>query len=245
MEVRDFYEQGPDTLWITIHDGLLWWAFAHGHVRWEERLRKRLPRRRITIAPWRCTDASGAPLAIQGLSTRLTSVSRYQGTICAVEDGAAYLLRKLNAEPDPLVAKAEALRAELIETAGALIAMLHHHDFEILVDLLFTGSGWRRRSVLGGSEADIDLLVEQVITGERAFVQVKSRASAQVLDDYAKRFRAYPGVGRMFFVCHSPARSLLERAASPPDGVDLWFADELATKAVQAGLFDWLVERVR
>jgi hypothetical protein len=31
-EVRDFYELGEDTLWVTIADGHLHWAFAEGEV---------------------------------------------------------------------------------------------------------------------------------------------------------------------------------------------------------------------
>ena len=52
--------------------------------------------------------------------------------------------------------------------------LLHQDDFETLVDLIFARGGWHRVSALGGNEADIDLAVEQSLTGERAFVQVKS-----------------------------------------------------------------------
>src|SRR5262245_24917909 len=52
-EIRDFYEQGSETLWITIHDGKLWWCFAAPAVTWTEDAKGRLPRRRKTIGPWR------------------------------------------------------------------------------------------------------------------------------------------------------------------------------------------------
>ncbi|MBI1292373.1 hypothetical protein GC173_14225 [bacterium] len=244
-EMRDFYEQGPNTLWITIHEGKLWWAFAEPRVAWKSALKGKLPRRRKTVGPWRSTDRHGAPLLVRNLSTRLSSVGAYRGTICAVEH-AEYLIRKLNGEPEPLVSRAEQLRKELVKTAHALIATLHHHDFEVLVDIIFAASGWRRIGVLGETEADLDLLVEQTATGERAFVQVKSQASAKVFDDYVQRFRDFEGATRMFFVCHSPAANLVARAAAaPPEGVDLWLGEVLAEKAIRAGLFDWLVERTR
>ena len=31
-ELKDFYELGDDTLWFTIADGHIWWAFASGPV---------------------------------------------------------------------------------------------------------------------------------------------------------------------------------------------------------------------
>lgn len=182
---------------------------------------------------------------MRDLSTRLSSVGAYRGTICAVEREAEYLLRKLNAEPDPLVCRAQNLRADLVSTARELITTLHHHDFEVLVDLIFVASGWRRIGVLGETEADVDLLVEQIATSERAFIQVKSRAGGRVLDDYVTRFHAFGGATRMFFVCHTPAADLVARVADPPDGVDIWLGNTLAEKAIRAGLFDWLVERIR
>jgi hypothetical protein len=61
---------------------------------------------------------------------------------------------------------------------------------------------------------DIDLALEQPATGERAFVQVKSRADSSVFSDYIERFRADPTNDRMLFVVtvrtgrSSPMRSL-------------------------------------
>lgn len=99
-------------------------------------------------------------------------------------------------------------------------------------------------SVLGETEADADLLLEQIATGERAFVQVKSKATPAVLDDYVRRFKARGDCGRMFFVCHSPSPALVART-TPDAAVNVWLADTLADKALRADLFDWLVERVR
>lgn len=202
-----------------------------------------MPRRRKTIGPWRNTDIEGKPLLIRDLSTRLTSIARYQGTLCGVDREEAYLLRKINAEAEPLAVEAEGLRAALHELAVRLIATLHWRDFEILVDLIFTASGWRRVGVLGETEADLDLLIEQIATGERAFVQVKSRATPETLERYVTLFRARTDMTRMFFVCHSPSPALRKKA--PPADVDLWFAEALADKAIRAGLFEWLVQRIR
>ncbi|MFZ2029684.1 MAG: restriction endonuclease [Vitreimonas sp.] len=243
-ELRAFYELGPETLWITFAEGLLWWTFAEAEVVWDDAAKGRLPRRRKTIGGWRSTNTSGEALRASGLSTRLTRVSAYRSTICSVED-VDYLIAKLSSQEIPLISEAVAARDALTEIAVKLIQRLHEKEFELLVDLIFANSGWRRVSVLGETEKDVDLLVEQIATNERAFVQVKSSATPAVLDDYIERFRAYPGVDRMVFACHSPSPALIARAAAATERVDLWLADTLAQKAVRAGLFDWLIEQAR
>lgn len=242
-EIRDFYELGADTLWITFVKGVMWWTMAQPAVTWHENVRERLPRRRASVGGWRSTDVNGRALTTRNLSGRLTSVGAFQGTICDVRER-DYLIRKINGEPEPLIVEAETAHAALLDLTCRLIARLHHREFELLVDLIFNASGWRRVSILGESEADIDLLVEQIATGERAFVQVKSQATPAVLQDYIERYRNYPDCSRLFFVCHSPSPAL-ERLRDVPADVDLWFKDRLTRKVLQSGLLDWVIDRVR
>jgi hypothetical protein len=241
-EIRDFYTLGADALWITFTEGRLWWCFAAPEVNWRNDLIGRLPRRRLVIGQWRSHDIAGAPLLTRDLSTRLSCIAGYRGAVCRIAEQ-AYLLRRINGEVEPIVREAEMARETLYGLAARLIQRLHDKEFELLVDLIFQASGWRRLSVLGESEKDIDLLIEQIATGERAFVQVKSRATPAVFDDYVERFRSYPGCSRMFFVCHSPSPAL--RATTPPANVDFWGIETIAEKALRAGLFDWLIERAR
>lgn len=78
------------------------------------------------------------------------------------------------------------------------------------------------------------------MTGERAIVQVKSRANAAVLRDYVARFGENPLYQRRFFVCHTAAGTLIV-----PEGenIDVWTGGRLADMALKSGLFDWLLER--
>lgn len=233
-ELRTFYEQGPECLWITIGGGRLWWAFAERDVQDAgngERIRR-------TLNGWSSQDVRGAPLMLTGLSSRLTKTAGYPRTICGLEpEVEAYLLRRLNCDQDPLLSRAEAARTELLDIAET---ELHWRDFEVLVDLIFAGSGWRRiGAVGGGAQADSDLILQQAATGERALVQVKSSADEGVLEDYLRRFRAQRDMDRLFFVCHS------FRGSTPPQmtGVHVWLRSEVAQKAIQAGFLDWLLER--
>ncbi len=91
---------------------------------------------------------------------------------------------------------------------------------------------------------DIDLLIEQPLTGERASVQVKSAADQRTFDANIASFEASGAASRFFFVCHSPRGSLTLPPASA-NRVHLWTLDKLATKAVDHGLTDWLIEKAR
>lgn len=240
-EVRDFYTLGTDAMWITIGDGRLWWAFAQAQVTSLPEGEGHGARARAVRGSWSCLDALGGVLALNTLSTRLTKVAAYRQTLCRV--GAQdYLLRRLNGQVDPAVAAALKAEAAAVEAARGLIAGLDWRDFELLVDLIFAQSGWRRRSAVGGAgQADTDLVLEQAVTGETAFVQVKSAASPAVFANYLDRFAAAPGVyDRLFFVCHSPSAALVGK---PDAQVHLWLADEVAQQAVRAGLLGWLVTR--
>jgi hypothetical protein len=104
---------------------------------------------------------------MQSLTSKLTQVGNYRQTICQVSHE-AYLVRKINDVPEPLVAEAEAARNELVDIATRMIAELHWADFEVLADLILSRGGWQRVSVLGEMMADIDLIVEQPTLGERS-----------------------------------------------------------------------------
>lgn len=241
-EIRDFYSLGRDTLWVTFADAHLWWAFAEPEVIWlgsdEE---GRGARMRRTVDGWHKTDLTGQPLRTDSLSSKLTQVAAYRQTLCRVK-AEDYLLRRLNGVEEPILMEAREARSQLIRVAKAMIEGLHWADFESLVDLVFARGGWRRASRVGEGLTDVDIILEQPTTGERAFVQVKSQADQATLTDYVGRFRRSGSYDRLFFVCHS-SRGLL--TANDSSHLHVWEGDRLAEVAVEAGLFDWLIERTR
>jgi len=235
-ELRAFYEAGVDDLWITFGRGRLWWAFAAPGVA-QDAAGARV---RATIGGWSDRDVAGRVLRVDALSTSLTQTAAYQRTICTVS-ARDYLLRILNAQPDTLASRTSNLLADLTGAVGEMIADLHWRDFEVLVDLIFAHGGWRRISAVGGSgQADSDLILQQPVTGERAFVQIKSKATPSTLRDYIGKFETYPQMDRFIFACHSPGAGL----TAPADPrLQLWLRPELASRAVRAGLVDWLLAR--
>jgi hypothetical protein len=238
-ENRDFETLGSECLWITFAEGFLWWGFAEPKVKFQGgdgsahgvRMRK-------IIGGWRNTDIRGTPLTKVDLSTRLTQVASYRHTMCSVRE-AAYLIRKLNAQPEEIVARAARARDDMIAVAAEAIAMLHWADFESLIDMIFARAGWQRVSRLGGAQKDIDLEVEQPTTRERAFIQVKSRANQAALEGSISAFETGPWQ-RMFFACHSPEGPL--RTGGRKD-VTIWTGKRLADAVVRAGLYDWLLHK--
>ena len=241
-ELRDFHSLGKNDLWITFARGHLWWAFAQPgvHLIGGDAKREGEGYRTVT-GRWRNTDVLGRPLTMDNLSSRLTQLAGYRGAICSVRER-DYLLRRINAEEEPLVARAVAARSALTEATTDLVRHLHWADFEVLVGLLFERGGWRRLSGLGGTMKDIDLLIEQPLTGERASVQVKSAADQRTLDANIAAFEVSGTASRFFFVCHSP-RGTLTLPTDSADRIHLWTMDKLAVTAVDHGLTGWLIEK--
>ena len=241
-QVLDFYKLGADCLWITFARDHLWWTFAEPGVTWlggshvehGERIRK-------TIGGWRNTDINGVPLRIDGLSTRLTQVAGYRRTICAVGPK-EYLLRRINGIVEPLVKKSTKSRKQMLDVITEAIGSLHWQDFETLIDVIFARSGWHRASAIGGKQAVVDLVLEQPTIGERAAVQVKSKAGQAKLDAFVKRADASGSYDRLFFACHSPTGSL--KVPAGRDDIHIWTGRELAATALRIGLADWIMEKI-
>jgi hypothetical protein len=123
-----------------------------------------------------------------------------------------------------------------------MLRRLDWRDFETLIDLIFARGGWQRQSAVGGNQADVDMVLTQPTTNETAWVQVKSRSSQGELDDYLRRFHNDGSFNRFFFICHSAPRVLRMPDAA---NLKLWMAEQIADAALEAGLFRWLVDRLR
>lgn len=206
--MREFYKLPQGTLWFTIADGQLRWAVAGGPVEVAVEPEEGQPRRWCkTVDGWHAESLTGEALTAATLSSALTKVSSYQRTICSTAQ-ADYLLRRIRGEVDPLVVRARALKSETASVTLEMIRRLQPDEFEVLVDLIFARSGWRRVGRLGGNQPDVDLLLEQPLTGRTGWVQVKSSCTQAVLDDYYSRFRQGSAAGDFFFVVHTTPGAL-------------------------------------
>lgn len=234
-QIRAFYESDETVIFITFVGGLLYWCRPSGEIEVLDDNSHRRP----TLDGWHNATIGGTLLTADRLSGHLLKVQMFRGTICDVA-AADYLLRRLSDELSPEVAAAEEAESALMAAIIPLMRLLTWQDFELLVDLIFSSSGWRRVSQLGRTQKTIDLELVLPSTNERAFVQVKSKASRAALDDYAARLEEAEAYDRMFFVWHTGTIPEDEG----PDGVILLGPQRLARMVVDAGLSSWLREKV-
>ncbi len=234
-QIRDFYKLPRTALWITIHNRLIYWCFADEEV-------SELPdqsRIRKAIGGWSCRTLNGEQLHLANVDGRLTQVQGYRQTICTVKRS-EYLIHKINGVEIPEVLQAKKAFSNLCKTAGELIRGLWWHDFELLADLIFSRQGWQRVSVLGKTEKDIDLDLVSPVTNKRLFVQVKSKADFNMLEESIKAFRANGIYSEMYFVVHTADESVCRHNE---DGVTILGLDKISELAVNSGLMNWLIKK--
>ena len=122
-----------------------------------------------------------------------------------------------------------------------LIKGLWWNDFELLVDLIFSSSGWQRISVLGKTEKYIDLDVFSPVTQKRAFVQIKSSSNTETFRNYINVFSEYEQYDEMYFVVHTASDEL--RNVSDNINIHLMDLDRIADLVINAGLVNWLITK--
>jgi hypothetical protein len=191
---------------------------------------------RRVAGEWRSTDVNGEPLTKNRLSGALTKVAAYRGTSCSVEPN--YIVQRINGLKRPEVEQAVAVREAAHSAICALMTLLHPTDFEILVDLVFSTSGWRRQGMVGKTQKTLDLDLLLPSTGERAFVQVKSHTTSAQLVEYVARLAELGDYDRMFYVYHSG------EAVTEDERVTVLGPKELAPLVLDAGLLTWLINKV-
>jgi hypothetical protein len=235
-ELRRFFEDDGSTLWITFIGERLYWGFH------DESPPKRHPDGHGAIrnirGGWKYTDSLGDELTKDRLSGALTKLAMYRGTSCDV-DASAYVVDRINGKKRPQVEAALKASSKLRDATVEMMRLLVPKDFELLVDLVFSASGWRRVGVVGKTQKTIDLDLILPSTGERAFVQVKSKTTSAQLADYVAQIQDGP-FGRMFYVYHSGHAQLAE----PDARVTVVGPEAFAEMVMDAGFVSWLIRKV-
>lgn len=236
-QIRDFYELDENDVWITFYKKKLYWCHAAREVVElddKSRIRK-------VIGSWSATDISGSPLRIENIDGRVTKVQGFRGTICSIELQ-DYLIRKINGLATNEVENAKSSLARLRTDVEELIKGLWWHDFEVLIDLVFSKAGWQRFSVLGKTEKDIDLDVYSPATQKRAFVQVKSTTTRAELEAYISIFQEYEQFDEMYYIYHTCHADLSDIESHYPN-IHLWGLERISSLVVNAGLVEWLINK--
>lgn len=234
-ETRLFFEDRGSILWIAFMGECLHWGFL------DTKRPDRHPDgdgvyRQIKNG-WKATDLTGEPLTKDRLSGALTKLSAYRGTSCNV-DVAQYVIRRVKGDKTPEVERALTASTEMKSSILALMRLLGPRDFETLVDLVFSTSGWRRQGIVGKTQKTLDLDLMLPSTGERAFVQVKSKTTSAELVKYIGELDNLGPYDRMFYVYHSG------EAHTTDERVIVINPERLAELAFDAGLTNWLIRKV-
>lgn len=234
-ETRTFFEDQGQILWITFVGEQLLWGFldlnsAQRHDDGDGVWRK-------IVNGWRTEDLKGEKLTKERLSGSLTKISAYRGTSCNV-DVADYVVRRINGQKQPEVERAIAALENTTVAVLGLLKLLEPRDFETLVDLVFSTSGWRRQGIVGKTQKTLDLDLILPSTGERAFVQVKSKTTSRELTEYLGALDERGPFDRMFYVYHSG------EAKVEDDRVIIIGPEKLAQLVIDAGLVNWLIRKV-
>ncbi len=153
-------------------------------------------------------------------------------------DVADYVIRRINGGKTPEVERAVTAVKNVTQSMQDLMKLLRERDFELLVELVFSHSGWRRLGIVGKTQKTLDLDLELPSTGERAFVQVKSDTTSAQLAEYVNRLEEAGPYDRMFYVFHSG------EADTDDDRVSVIGPEQLAKMIVDAGLVNWLIRKV-
>lgn len=234
-EARLFFESDSSTVWITFVGENFYWGILEStqperHLDGDGVLRK-------VAGGWRKTDINGELLTKEKLSGALTKLAAYRGTSCSV-DVSDYAIRRINGQKVPQVEQAIEARERMKESVKELMKLLIWQDFEILVELVFSTSGWRRQGAVGKTQKFLDLDLTLPSTGERACVQIKSKTTSAELAEYVENLDDAGEFHKMFYVYHTG------EARTDDERVRLIGPKELADLVFDAGLTSWLINKV-
>ena len=236
-EIKHFFEEPEDTLWITFHNRKMYWAFAHSKVDIDADGR----RVRHVIGKWSDEDILGNQLTVENLIGSLTVTQGYRSTICRVKEQ-DYVVNKINSIEPLEIVSAKRNFQELVSSVEVLIKRMNWKDFEILVDLIFRQAGWQRLGVIGKTEKDIDLDLISPVTNEKAFVQIKSESDYASFQNYVNTFKKSNQFHKFFFVVHSTKDKKL-LAANNSGAINIWHVTKIAELSVNAGLYNWIIKK--
>ena len=242
--LRSLIDRPSQYLWVTLESEALWWCTVHDKIQinpegeTKERghfwLNCALPWSNYSLGHQRFLAASELPGII-------VDTLEFKGVV-SEPHGWREILRVIHNREDADARAAAAARLGYELAVAKLIARLQTKDFELLVDLVLSRTGWMRVAKLGGVTKGVDIEVENPSTNEIAFVQIRSVATQTTLDDYVSRFKNRTDrYHRMIFVVHTPRGNLKPPTELP---VQVWTEKDISDLVVRLGLGDWVAKRV-
>ncbi len=235
-QIKQFYEEDEQTLWITFYVNKLWWCFSKPTII----LLPDKTKNRPVIGKWSDRDINGNLLLSGNISGKLLKTQGFRGTICSVPEE-KYALAKINCEQLSEVVEVEKALNELKSKLTSLIQNLQWKDFETLVDLIFRQAGWQRVGETGKTQKTLDLELLAPVTGERAIVQIKTQSDLQEFLKYQDYFATMSDYDKFFYVVHT-AKNKLASYENETE-TKLYLVDKVAELTISAGLVEWVIKK--
>lgn len=235
-QIRQFYEEDENTLWLTFFANKMWWCFSYPTIT----LLSDGTKTRPVIGKWSDKDIQGHQLRADNISGKLLKTQGFRGTICSVPED-KYAIAKINHDEMREVAEVEKAVNQLKEKLSVLIEKLQWKDFEILIDLIFRQAGWQRVGVTGKTAKTLDLDLIAPVTGETAVVQIKSQSDLKEFEHYEREFAKMSNYSKFFYVVHSPKKDLLNYENETE--TNLMFLDKITELSIASGLVDWIIKK--
>jgi len=235
-QIKQFYEEDENTLWLTFFLNKLWWCFSKPEIT----LLPDNTKTRPVIGNWSDKDINGNLLLSGNISGKLLKTQGFRGTICSVPEQ-KYAINKINCEQLKEVVDVEKSLNELKIKLAILIKSLQWKDFETLIDLIFRQAGWQRVSETGKTQKTLDLELLAPVTGERAIVQIKSQSNLKTFIDYQDTFATMTDYDKFFFVVHTAKKDLA--IYENETETILYLEDKISELTIASGLVEWVIKR--
>jgi hypothetical protein len=235
-QIRQFYEEDKNTLWITFYGNRLWWCFSNPKIT----LLPDKAKSRPVLGKWSDKDINGKALTTDTISGKLLKTQGFRGTICTVPEE-KYVLAKINGEQLDEVVAVEVAMSNLKTKLSKLITYLQWKDFETLIDLIFRQGGWQRVGSTGKTQKTLDLDLFAPVTSERAMVQIKSQSDLKEFQYYQNEFASMTGYDKFFYIVHSPKPDL--QNFKNDSEIAIYFIDKITELSIASGLVDWVIKK--
>lgn len=235
-QIKQFYEEGDTTLWITFFANKLWWCFSNPEIT----LLPDKTKIRPVIGNWKDKDVNGKVLLAGNISGKLLKTQGFRGTICRVPEQ-QYVLAKINCEQMNEVVEVEQAMFNLKTKLTLLIQNLQWKDFETLVDLIFRQAGWQRVGDTGKTQKTLDLELLAPVTGERAIVQIKAQSDLPEFLRYQEQFAIMNDYDKFFYVVHTAKNNLADYQNESE--TKLYLCEKIAELTIASGLVEWVVKK--
>jgi len=236
--LKNIIEANETTIFITFENSVMFWAKPSDIITIDE---DDISKFRIVDGSWSNKDVSGNLLFINKLPGAITKVQRFSGTSCSVRD-IDILRRLINCQTNEYFKNICKAKEELEKSIENAIKILHWKDFELLVDLIFRETGWKRISALGESMKFVDLELKDPITDDLYQVQVKSATTKKQFKKYVTDFDN-ENYRRLFYIVHTCDDDIRDHSLLEGKDVEVWTVKEISIAVVKYGLVEWVIEK--